>query len=111
PMWERIFCPTSRLEDSDAVIDKSNNTPASTASLSCSLTLPAPPIKSERFSLSANQRAVSEVAPLSDRAKTEAPKAAARGAASACTETNKSAPFTGDFGAAAQRNKIVTGTH
>src|SRR5574344_2810066 len=74
PMWLRTFWPTSRLDDSEAVIDKSSNTPASTLSLSPRLTLPVPPIRSERFSLSASQRAVSEVAPLSDRAYTAAPQ-------------------------------------
>ncbi|MNP12190.1 hypothetical protein D3C76_1044150 [compost metagenome] len=83
PMLLRTFWPTFRLEVRDAVIDRSSNTPASMRSLSSRLTLPAPPIRSERFSLSASQRAVSEVAPRSDRANTEAPKAAVEGAASA----------------------------
>ena len=87
------FCPTFRLDDSEAVIDKSSSTLASILSLSSRLTLPAPPIRSDWFSESASQRAVSEVAPRSDRAYTEAPEAEARGAASAWMETNRSAPF------------------
>ncbi|MCY1555258.1 hypothetical protein D9M68_918990 [compost metagenome] len=83
PILPSTLLPTFRLDDSDAVIDRSSNTPASIRSLSSRLTLPAPPIRSDWFSESASQRAVSEVAPRSDRAYTEAPKAAARGAASA----------------------------
>ena len=92
-MLVSTFCPTLRLEDSEAVIDRSSSTPASMRSLSSRLTLPTPPIRSERFSLSASQRAVSEVAPRSDRANTEAPNALRLGAASAWMETNRSAPF------------------
>ncbi|MNT56021.1 hypothetical protein D3C72_1932990 [compost metagenome] len=92
-MLLKTFWPTFRLDVRDAVIDKSSNTPASMRSLSSRLTLPAPPIKSERFSLSASQRAVSEVAPRSDKANTEAPNAALDGAASAWIEMNRSAPF------------------
>ncbi|MNM98054.1 hypothetical protein D3C81_1105750 [compost metagenome] len=93
PMLPSTFCPTLRLELSVAVIDRSSSTPASMRSLSSRLTLPAPPIRSERFSVSASQRAVSEVAPRSDKANTEAPKAARDGAASAWIEMNRSAPF------------------
>ncbi|MCY1430224.1 hypothetical protein D9M71_461660 [compost metagenome] len=93
PTLVSTLWPTSRLEDMVAVIDRSSSTPASMRSLSSRLTPPSPPIRSERFSVSASQRAVSEVAPRSDRANTDAPKALRLGAASAWMETNRSAPF------------------
>ena len=50
-----------------------------------------PPIKSAAFSLFANHLAAVELAPFSDSAKTEEPRAVGSTNASACIDTNKSA--------------------
>ena len=80
--------PSFKLSLIVAACDKSSSVLARTGSLPPKLT---PPIKSDSFSFFAKYRALALVAPFSDSANTEEPRAAGLVKASACIEINKSA--------------------